>query len=186
MNHKRIIAIYILIAVLLIPASVFADTYGLGSFVSEYRHYMVAKSGIDPGSYQVFCTNVDDPSEIIVVDDEGRHWIHVTQPGKVVRYYTNDYGVTWWSSGVEIGVTNWQLNQGDSQPILESTFTVYTVSGTVFFYQIGRLMVETMRKMDSGILLTNILAGLTLLVGLIVLGISFRKGWAFLQGQLMH
>ena len=78
---------------------------------------------------------------------------------------------------------------GDSNNILESTFTVYTQSGTVFFSPIGRLilpMVETLKKVDSGILLTNILAGLTLLVGLIVLGLSFRKGWAFLQDQLRH
>ena len=43
MMMKRIIAFFVLIALFIIPVSVFADTYGLGSFIHEYRHYMVAK-----------------------------------------------------------------------------------------------------------------------------------------------
>lgn len=183
MKGKAIILIIIVFLLLISSVTVYADTYGLGSFINEYRHYMVAKSD-DKGGYQVFCTNVDDPSDLIVVTDGG-NFIKVTGKG-VVRYYSSDYGITW-DKGTEIGATTWNLPKGATQKIMESTFTVYMNDGRVFFSPIGRLMlslVETMKRVDSGVLLTNILAGLTLLVGLIVLGTCFRKAWAFLQGQL--
>lgn len=186
MKGKAIILIIIVFVLLISSVTVYADTYGLGSFVNEYRHYMVAKDVGGDGAYHVFCTNVDDPSELIRVTDDGR-FIRVTGKG-VVKYYTQDYGVTW-SAGVEIGATYWQIPQGVSRPILESTFTVYKYDGTVFFSPIGRLMlalVETMKRVDSGILLTNILAGLTLLVGLILSVICFRRAWAFFRNQLMR
>lgn len=182
----KIIMLSLIIAILIISmyVPVFADTYGLGSFVNEYKHYMVAKSN-DNGGYQVFCTNVDNPSDIIKVTNEG-NYIRVTANGKVVRYNTLNSGVTW-SSGTQIDATTWQMPVGESRKIMESTFTVYQLDGRVFFSPIGRLMlsmVETMKRVDSGILLTNILAGLTLLVGLIVSVTCFQKGWDFLQDQL--
>jgi len=184
MIKRRIIAFFALIALFLVPVSVLADTYALPSFVNEYRHYMVAKFN-NHGGYQVFCTNVNDPSELIKMRNEEGKGIQVTGNG-VVRYYTEDYGITW-SSGYQIGPTYWPTPEDVSQPILESTFIVKTPSGRVFFSPIGvpiMTLVETMRGVDSGILWKIISAGLTLLVGLIVLGTCFRKGWAFLQGQL--
>ena len=187
MMMKRIIAFFVFIALFIIPVSVFADTYGLGSFINEYRHYMVAKWN-DHGGYQVFCTNADNPSELIKMRYEsGGNDIHVTGKG-VVRYYTQDYGITW-SSGTQIGNTFWPIDVNLGHPILESTFNVLRPSGTVFFYrtapQISPL-VEGMTGADSGTLLRIISAGLIPLVGLLILGISFRKGWAFLRNQLMH
>ncbi|HKM44012.1 MAG TPA: hypothetical protein VJY12_00975 [Dysgonamonadaceae bacterium] len=165
----------------------FADTYGLGSFIHEYRHYMVAKWD-DHGGYQVFCTNADNPSELIKMRYEnGGNDIHVTGNG-VVRYNTHDYGITW-SSGTQIGQTFWPINVNLGQPILESTFNVLRPSGTVFFYQTAppiMILVETMKGVDSGMILKIILAGLIPLAGCLILGISFRKGWAFLRNQLTH
>jgi len=147
---------------------------------------MVAKSN-ENGGYQVFCTNVDDPSEIIKITNDGKY-IKVTAKDKVVRYYTLDYGVTW-SSGIKISETTWGMPAGASKKIMESTFTVYQFDGRVFFSPISRLilaLIETMKGVDSGILLRTILAGLTLLVGLIVLAQCLRKGWAFLHSRLMR
>jgi len=183
---RKIILLIIAILIIAMYVPVFADTYGLGSFINEYRHYMVAKFN-DNGGYQVFCTNVNDPSEIIKITNDGSS-VKVTAKDKVVRYYTLDYGVTW-SSGIKINETTWPLPAGASKKIMESTFTVYQFDGRVFFSPISRLilaLVETMKGVDSGILLTNILAGLTLLVGLIVLAICLKKGWGFLQSQLRH
>jgi len=188
MIKRRIIAFIILIAMFIVPISAFADTYGLGNFVNEYRHYMVAKlSGNNNGGYQVFCTNVDDPSEIIKITNDGKY-IKVTAKGKVVRYYTEDYGVTW-SSGTQINETTWGMPTGESKKIMESTFTVYQYDGRVFFSPIGRLilaLVETMKGVDSGMLLRTISAGLIPLVGLVVLVICFNKGWDFLHSRLMR
>ena len=187
MNLKKIIVFFLLIALLLMPVAVFADTYGLGSFIHEYRHYMVAKWD-DHGGYQVFCTNADNPSELIKMRYEnGGNDINVTGNG-VVRYTTKDYGITW-SSGRQIGQTFWPIDVNLGQPILESTFNVLKPSGTVFFYQTAPQippLVEGMAGVDSGILLRTILAGLIPLVGCLILGISFRKGWAFLRRQLTH
>lgn len=188
MIKKRIIAFFVLIAIFIIPFSVFADTYGLGSFINEYRHYMVAKWD-DHGGYQVFCTNAENPSELIRMryEEGGKNDIEVTGKG-VVRYYTDDYGVTW-SSGTQIGPTYWPIEAGISQPILESTFNVLRPSGTVFFYQTVppiMILVETMKGVDSGMILKIILAGLIPLGGLIVSAICLKKGWDFLHSQLMH
>lgn len=183
MMMKRIIAFLILIALFIMPVSVFADTYGLGSFIYEYRHYMVASHGED-GAYQVFCTNAENPSELIRMNNEDGNGIRVYGNG-VVRYYTLDYGITW-SAGTQIGDTVWPTAVGDSKPIKESTFNVLTPSGTVFFYRTGPLITALVEGVDFGMLLRIISVGLIPLVGLIVLVISFRKGWAFLRNQLMH
>lgn len=187
MIKKRIIAFFVLIAIFIIPVSVFADTYGLGSFINEYRHYMVAKWD-DHGGYQVFCTNADNPSELIKMRYEnGGNDIHVTGNG-VVRYYTHDYGITW-SSGTQIGQTFWPINVNLGQPILESTFNVLRPSGTVFFYQTAPPippLVEGMMGADSGMILRNFSAGLIPLIGCLILVISLQKGWEFLQTQLKH
>lgn len=187
MMMKRIIAFFVLIALFIIPVSVFADTYGLGSFINEYKHYMVAKWD-DHGGYQVFCTNADNPSELIKMRYEsGGNDIRVTGNG-VVRYTTHDYGVTW-SSGTQIGPTYWPIDAGISQPILESTFNVLRPSGTVFFYQTVppiMILVETMKAVDFGVILRTFSAGLILLVGLIVSAICLKKGWDFLHSLLMH
>ena len=184
---KRIIAFLIIIALFIIPVSVFADTYGLGSFIYEYRHYMVAKWD-DHGGYQVFCTNADNPSELIKMryETEGND-IHVTGNG-VVRYYTHDYGITW-SSGIQIGQTFWPIDKNLGQPILESTFNVLRPSGTVFFYRTAPPippLVAGMAGVDFGTILRTFSVGLIPLVGLIVLVICFRKGWGFLRNRLMH
>ena len=90
----KLIPIIIAILLLIMYVPVYADTYGLGSFINDYKHYVVAKDR-ETGAYQVFCTNVEDPSELIIMDNERDYGIRVTQAGKVVRYYTSDYGVTW-------------------------------------------------------------------------------------------
>ena len=59
-------------------------------------------------------------------------------------------------------------------------------SGFFFFRDRQSRLFQPTKNLDFGIILRNILAGLTPIVGLLILGISFRKGWAFLQGQLRH
>ena len=58
--------------------------------------------------------------------------------------------------------------------------------GTQVFFSAPSPIRTAMEIMDFGMILRTFSAGLIPLVGLIVLVISFRKGWDFLRNQLMH
>ena len=59
-------------------------------------------------------------------------------------------------------------------------------SGFFFFRARQSRLFQPTKNLDYGMILRNFSAGLIPLVGLLILVISLRKGWAFLQGQLMH
>lgn len=61
-----------------------------------------------------------------------------------------------------------------------------TEIGTEVFFSAPSPIRAAMEIMDFGMILKTFSAGLIPLVGLIVLVISFRKGWDFLRNQLMH
>jgi len=59
-------------------------------------------------------------------------------------------------------------------------------SGFFFLRDRDSLLFPEAMKADFGMILRTISAGLIPLLGCLILGISFRKGWEFLQGQLRH
>lgn len=89
-------------------------------------------------------------------------------------------------------VFDWVSNFATSLPenVIASNHDIYYGTreeiGTQVFFSAPSPIRAAMEIMDFGMILRIFSAGLIPLVGLIVLVISFRKGWDFLRNQLMH
>ena len=101
------------------------------------------------------------------------------------EYYLSD---GYWSYDTE-GLSNISV---PINHIYASNHDIAYADGSGFFFTLPKVselyqaVQQAKNRGDFGILLRTILAGLIPLVGLLILGISFRKGWAFLRRQLTH
>jgi len=124
-------------------------------------------------------------SETPFVYDESRNNIVNYGNGKVDRYecesgqsefvYVNSMDSGFATSILNVVASNHHIYYGTRSEI-----------GTQVFFSAPSPIRAAMEIMDFGMILRTFSAGLIPLVGLIVLVISFRKGWDFLRNQLMH
>jgi len=76
--------------------------------------------------------------------------------------------------------------------IYASNHDIAYKDGSGFFFtppkvsELCQIVRQAKTRGDFGIILRTISAGLIPVLGCLILAISFRKGWAFLQGQLRH
>ena len=114
--------------------------------------------------------------------------IKATTDGTMIITYLGDktYNLIngYWSYDQEgTGNTTWTI-----QHVYASNHDIAYNDGSGFFFTPPKVsaLYQAAKTADFGMILRTILAGLIPLVGLLILGISFRKGWAFLHNQLTH
>ena len=120
--------------------------------------------------------------------------IKVTQ-GLTGKDKLNYYNVRWYVySGGGWSYENEMMGQVESGfvNIYAANHDIEYKDGSGFFFTLPKVseLCQVVRQMKNkgtfGTILRTISAGLIPLLGCLILGISFRKGWAFLQGQLRH
>ena len=99
------------------------------------------------------------------------------------RVYSLDKNKGRWANPQEFTQTTYGISAMHA-----SNHDIAYDDGSGFFFLRDRdsLLFPEAMKADFGMILRTISAGLIPLVGCLILVISFRKGWAFLQGQLRH
>lgn len=140
------------------------------------------------------------------------YWIVILRPNDSVYLVTSPNPITAWDKGnygaqifthgshktynlidgnwsydeEELGSVSWPIKH-----VYASNHDIAYSDGSGFFftppkvselYQAAR---QAKNRGDFGMILRTISAGLIPVLGCLILVISFRKGWAFLQGQLM-
>lgn len=174
MELKKFIAIFILIAVLLMPVAVFADVPipdpPPGAF-----HYWVVVS-LRNGNIRLFTSN--NP---------------ITVPKKGTQLYAHNcrmYILSDNSWNYE-----WESLSHVSSPFEHMYAANHDIAyddGSGFFFtppkvsEFCQAVRQVKNKGTFGMILRTISAGLIPVLGCLILAISLRKGWAFLQGQLRH
>ena len=174
MRMKKIIAFFLLIAVLLMPVAVFADMPIPDPPYGAYSYWIVV---LRPNGSVYLITS---PNQIIALD-QGKYGIQITTQSSHKTYNLID---GYWSYDKEgLGNTNWPIEH-----VYASNHDIAYSNGSGFFFTLPKVsaLYQTAKKTDFGKMWKIISAGLIPLVGLLILGISFRKGWAFLRRQLMH
>ena len=170
MGIKKLIAIFLLIAVLLMPVAVFAD---------------VPIPEPPPGAYGYWVV-VQRPNGVYLITSPNP----MTAPLKGTQIYTHagykayTLSDSYWNYHSEgLSGSSWPI-----EGIYASNHDVAYTDGSGFFFTPPKVsaLFLTAQETDFGMIWKIILDGLIPLVGLLILGISFRKGWAFLQGQLRH
>lgn len=178
MRIKKIIAIFLLIAVLLIPVSVFADVPIPETPPGAYSYWAVVLR--TNGSVYL----ITSPNPITALD-QGKYGIQVTTQASHKTYNLID---GYWSYDKEgLGSTNWPIEH-----VYASNHDIAYSDGSGFFFtppkvsELSQIIRQAKNQGIFGMIWKIILDGLIPLVGLLILGISFRKGWAFLRNQLTH
>lgn len=174
MRIKKIIAIFLLIAVLLMPVAVYAETPIPDPPAGAYSYWIVV---LRPNDSVYLITS---PNPIIALD-QGEYGIQITTQASHKTYNLIDGN---WSYDKEgLGSTNWPIKH-----VYASNHDIAYSDGSGFFFTPPKVsaLFLTAKEADFGMIWMIILDGLIPLVGLLILGISFRKGWAFLQNQLTH
>jgi hypothetical protein len=174
LRGKKIIAFFILIAVLLMPVAVFADIPIPDPPYGAYDYWSVV---LRPSGSVYLITS---PNPIVALD-QGTYGIHITTPTSHKTYNLIDGN---WSYDKEgLGSTNWPIEH-----VYASNHDIAYSDGSGFFFTLPKVtaLYQTARQTDFGMIWMIILDGLIPLAGLLILGISFRKGWAFLRRQLTH
>lgn len=174
MRGKKIIVFFVLIAVLLMPVAVFADVPMPDPPYGSLPYWVVADV------YGEICLYTSNNP--ITVDPEGYNKL-VFCNYKKYKFINNE-----WSYDKE---TLGQAQTG-FEKIYASNHNIEYIDGSGFFFTPPKAstLYQIVRQAKTqgvfGMIWKIILAGLIPLVGLLILGISFRKGWAFLRRQLMH
>lgn len=174
MIKNKIIAFFVLIALFIVPVAAFADIYIPEDipYVGDGWDYWIVTE-YDGEYYLYFTKNpmVHNGGNVLYLDGGYREYKY---DGNVWNYF---YGYDYDAS----------LNT-DFDTVLASNHDIAYRDGSGFFFTPPRVseLYRTMKTMTSGTLLRTILAGLTPLVGLVILGISFRKAWGFLLSRLTH
>ena len=173
MMMKRIIAFLTIIALFVIPVSVFADE---GIPIPDPPY----------GAYDYW----------VVVEAKWGAILLLTSPNPMTAppagtqilinggYRVYNLLDSYWSYDTEgIASVTYNINQ-----IFASNHDIPYTDGSGFFFTLPRVsaLFQALKIMDFGMILRIFSAGLIPLVGLIVLVFSFRKAWAFLQGLLRH
>ena len=177
MGIKKLIAIFLLIAVLFMPFSVFADVPMPDPPLGSLQYWVVARS-----YGEIYLLTSNSPITVEYSDISGLLYFQLSS----CKSYTfiNDQ---WsydreWLGGVEFRVDE----------IFASNHNIAYNDGSGFFFSppkastLYQIVRQAKNQGIFGKMWKIISAGLIPLVGLLILGISFRKGWAFLRNQLMH
>ena len=129
---------------------------------------------------------ITSPNPITALD-QGKYGIRLTTYASHKAYNLID---GYWSYDEErLGYisTSWPIEH-----VYASNHDIAYSNGSGFFFIVPKVseLYQIVRQMKNkgtfGMILRTISAGLIPLLGCLILGISFRKGWAFLQGQLRH
>ena len=168
---KRIIAFFVLIALFIIPVSVFADIPIPDPPYGAYNYWAVVHR--TTGSIYL----VTSPNPMTAPPAGTQIYTHA---GYKTYYLIDGH----WSYDTE-GLSALSV---PIEHIYAANHDIAYTDGSGFFFTLPRVSVlyRVLEMMDSGTLLRTFSAGLIPLVGLIVLVFSFRKAWAFLQGLLRH
>lgn len=171
MGIKKIIAIFLLIAVLLMPVAVFADIPIPDPPAGAYPYWVVIQNG-----RYIQLISAQEPITVFF-DGLGQPNLNYRN-FKVYDLSDNDW-VFNFSSHVGGGVFD---------DLYASNHDIAYTDGSGFFFTPPKVspLFLTAQETDFGMIWTIILDGLIPLAGLLILGISFRKGWAFLRNQLTH
>ena len=172
MRLKKIIVIFLLIAVLLMPVSVFADisfpdppseVWSYWVVVEKNAGYYYLVCSYNPITMQSYGSNIllDGIGKVYPLDKKKGQWV---MPQEITVGF---YGLT------AMHASNHDIAFDDG-------------SGFFFLRDRGTLLFPEAMKADFGMILRTISAGLIPLLGCLTLVISFRKGWAFLRRQLTH
>lgn len=154
----------------IVPSTVYA--VGLNADILAYKHNYVFTNG---SKYECYATDYDQAPTYY----NG----YISLQGLYVRNYESLDGVTWTfrNGSASLSLSNtWT-------PVHSTQNIINTADGTIFFLAPPppiKSMVEVAGEIQPQHLLSPILAGLTLLVGLLVLATCFKKAWGFLYNQL--
>lgn len=173
MRLKKIIAFFVLIAVILMPVAVFADTTIPDPPSDVWEYWVVVKDS--QGYIHLYASHYP-----ITVSTSG--YTLFLNDGQ--QKYSLPYGGDTWDKKYEIA------GQGSNgfYSMHKSNHDIAYDDGSGFFFlrpKVLRLF-PTAKTTDFGTILRNFSAGLIPLVGLIVSVICLKKGWDFLRNQLMH
>ena len=169
MRLRKIIAFFVLIVLFILPLAVFADIpisipHDAWEYwvVFQYRDFYYLYSSHNPITY----------------DSSMRSLYFNTYK----RYELQD------GQWTLTGTFPTQTNYSWPDRIYASNHNIAYKDGSGFFFTPPKVsaLYRTMQEVDSGMLLKIILAGLTPLLGLIVLGICLKKGLDFLRNQLQR
>lgn len=172
MKLKKIIVLSIIIVMLQIPFSCYAMTHDefFSTYDYEYK-YMIKYSS---GHTEYISCEYPVTFSMSIYNSEGE----TLKSGNslVMSYSGNLYRLRYNGTvGVFTGKNLYVVY--DSTNLIGFSYAdVYRRSGDSFFLP-NTLKLSPFRQ---------ILVGLIPLLGLLILAISLRKGWAFLQGQLRH
>lgn len=172
----KIVAILTLVILLLASVPVYAETTIPDPPYGAYDYWVVADHY---GETKLFTS----PNPIYVeITDKGNLMLDI--------YIYKEYVL---SGG------DWSYNAEAMRKIHAGFNTIYAANhdiaysdGSGFFFTPPKVsaLYQTARQAknrgDFGMILRTISAGLIPVLGCLILAISLRKGWAFLQSQLMH
>lgn len=176
MIKKKIIAFFVIIALFIIPVSVFADVPIPEIPYGAWQYWVVAQSY---GEVYLFSSR----SPILVdVTADNRHKLFFASC-KSYKFIDNQWVYDReWSGQVETGLDT----------IYASNHNIAYKDGSGFFFtppkvsDLYQIVRQAIHRGDFGMIWKIFLDGLIPLAGLLILGISLRKGWKFLQNQLMR
>ena len=173
MRKKRIIVLIIIMVMLLIPFASYAMTYDefFNTYDYEYK-YMIKYSN---GNTNYLSSENPVTFSMSIYDSYGQklksgNSLFINYSGTLYRLRNSG------TVSVETGGSICIMQDPVQDLIGFSYVDVYRRSGDSFFLPCD-LKLSPFRQ---------ILVGLIPLVGLLILGISLRKGWVFLKHQLMH
>lgn len=176
MMKKRIIAFFVITALFIMPVSVFADVPIPEIPYDAWQFWVVADS-----YGQTILFTSQDPIRV-EVDERNDPWLHLSCK-KSYKFIDNQ----WVFENESLQNVRTRI-----QHIYASNHNIAYVDGSGFFFTppkvstLSQIVRQVKNQGTFGMIWKNILAGLIPLAGLLILGISFRKGWAFLQNQLMR
>lgn len=170
MRMKKIIAIFLLIAVLLMPVVVFADIPIPDPPYGAYNYWVVVHRV--NGIYLI-----TSPNPMNAPNKGTQIYTH----GGYKAYTLSDSYWNYHSEG--LSGSSWPI-----EDIYASSHDVAYTDGSGFFFTLPKVseLYQAAKTTDYGMIWKIILDGLIPLAGLLILGISFRKGWVFLRNQLTH
>lgn len=171
MMKKRIIAFFVIIIMLLIPVSVFADTNIPDPPSEAWEYWVVVKNS---QGYIYFVASHSP----ITVDTSG----FKLNLGSQQLYSLLGDGT--WNKTYEIEAAGVYYFSS----MHKSNHDIAYDDGSGFFFLRPKVLrlIQAAKTADFGTILRTFLAGLIPLLGLLILGISLRKAFQFLRNQLMH
>ena len=170
---KRIIAFFVLIALFIIPVSVFADIPIPDPPYGAYDYWVVVQRTVS-GSNLIQLFTSTEPIKVSLNGEQIYYGPH--------KYYNLVDGH--WSYEYE----SYSNGHAAFNHMYVANHDIAYLDGSGFFFTLPKAsaLFQALKIMDFGTILRTFSAGLIPLVGLIVLVICFRKGWGFLRNQLMH